>query len=81
MLFSFNYFVFIHVESQRYRIIQEKIIPFFDELCIQYLTKTVPLKKNIETSANVVKELDNEEEEINLEEDDFTNTNNMTGID
>ena len=31
--------------------------------------------------ANVVEKLDNEEEEINFEEGDFTNTNNMIGID
>ena len=43
--------------------------------------KDCVIGKNAESQANVVEKLDNEEEDINFEEDDFTNTNNMMGTD
>ena len=49
-------------------------------LCIVF-GKDRATGKNAESLVNVVEKLDNEEEDINFEEDDFTNTNNMMGTD
>ena len=49
-------------------------------LCIVF-GKDRATGKNAESPVNVVEKLNNEEEDINFEEDDFTNTNNMMGTD
>ena len=53
---------------------------FYDDLCMVF-EKDCAIGQNVESAANVVEKLDNEEEDINLEKDDFTNTNNMMGTD
>ena len=59
---------------------KSKSFPFYDDLYMVF-DKDSTTGKNTESPADVVEKLDNEEEDINFEEDDFTNTNNMIGTD